>query len=88
MKLNNITHLEDFEMDMEETVVLSMQEMDKDSLITHFVYLTPEQVAEIVKIDKEARQTMAASEVPGQGKAGLQGQGSHLVEPFEGQVAN
>ena len=62
MKLNNITALEDFESDRPETVVLYIQEEGVDHQITHFIYLTPEQVAEIAKIDLQTRQTMAQSQ--------------------------
>lgn len=83
MNLNNITPLEDFESGMDETVCLYLTDPQKPD-ITHFLYLTTEQVAEIVKIDKLANQIKAQSEVPGQGKYGP-GQGSHILSG-QGQV--
>ncbi len=81
MNLNNITALEDFEQTptQEATVVLYIEDETSKATTTHFIYLTPEQIAKIVQIDKDAKQVKAASEVPGQGKAGLQGQGSHIT---------
>ena len=56
MNLSGIGTLADFESHRPETVVLTLQ----DSLTPdryHFLYLTPQEIQEIVKIDKQVRHT-------------------------------
>lgn len=62
MKLNAINTLSDFESDRPETVVLTLQDSLTPDLY-HFLYLTPQEIQQIVKIDKQVRDTEIRSQL-------------------------